>query len=169
VLARKKLYHLGHIPSLCCVIFAIGSCFIPGLAWTWILLFVLPHTVEMTGVCQCGQLLVKIWSCKLFPGAGIFLNLASQVARIIGLHIYIGKGFHPLLSYFSKPFLVCAAFWSKKFDITWHLFKYWFRLKSILYILYIVIEQLTLWSPTHSIHNVTKCDWIFLMPSSNSL
>jgi hypothetical protein len=44
----------------------IESCFMPGLTWTTILLFVLPHIVVMTGTHHHAQQFAEIGSCKLF-------------------------------------------------------------------------------------------------------
>jgi hypothetical protein len=47
------------------IIFEIGFCFRPRPAWIMILLFGLPHVVEMAGVPHCDHPLVKMGSWEL--------------------------------------------------------------------------------------------------------
>jgi hypothetical protein len=53
------------------VIFEIGSYFMPGLAWTVILLFVLPHIAGMTGMHHCTEPLFEVGSHELFARVGL--------------------------------------------------------------------------------------------------
>jgi hypothetical protein len=57
---------------LALVIFEIGSHFMPGLAWTVILPFMLPCRAKMTGGCHhIPLLLVEMGSQKFFTQAGL--------------------------------------------------------------------------------------------------
>jgi hypothetical protein len=59
-------------PALSAVlIFEIGPHFTPGLVWTTILLFVLPHELEITGMSHHTQPLVEMGSCELLAWAGL--------------------------------------------------------------------------------------------------
>jgi hypothetical protein len=86
---------LSHAPVLFAMVnLETGSHFIPRPAWTAVLLFVLPHIAEMTGVSHWTQLLTEMMSCEVFgltwPWTMIFLVSASQVTRIISVsHQYL--------------------------------------------------------------------------------
>jgi hypothetical protein len=77
----------------CIGYFEIRSHFMPGLAWTVILLFVLPAIAGMTGMYHYTQLLVKMevsWTfCSGWFWIVIIPIYASQVVRIAGLSYHI--------------------------------------------------------------------------------
>jgi hypothetical protein len=60
------------------VIFEIGSHFIPELACTWLLLFVLHHLAGMLGMCHHTQPLVVMGSHDLLPQTEILPIPASH-------------------------------------------------------------------------------------------
>jgi hypothetical protein len=69
------------------VIFKIRSCFTPQLAWTSILLFVLPHIAGVTGTHYSAQSLIYKGGvlqafCPGWPQAMILPTSVSQVARL---------------------------------------------------------------------------------------
>jgi hypothetical protein len=57
----------------------------PRLAWTTVLLVVLPYISGMTEACHCVQSLVKMGSHKHFAWGSILLISTSEVPRIMGL------------------------------------------------------------------------------------
>jgi hypothetical protein len=68
VLARQAFCHLSQSSSPFCVaVFEMGSHFMPSLAWTTILLFVLPGVDGIIGMYHGTPPLVEMGSCELLP------------------------------------------------------------------------------------------------------
>jgi hypothetical protein len=59
--------------------------FLGGMAWTLILLLMLPHVAGMSDACHHNQPFVDMGSCEIFGGASILPISASQVVRITGM------------------------------------------------------------------------------------
>jgi hypothetical protein len=67
VLARQALYHVSHSANLfALLIFKMGSHFMTWLAWTIMLLFVLPHVAGRTGVHHHAQPLIEMGVSQTF-------------------------------------------------------------------------------------------------------
>jgi hypothetical protein len=74
VLARQALYCLSHTSSFFCSgYYEIGSQFLPRLAWTEVLLFVLPAVPGVAVELHSAQQLVEMGSSELFAQAGLKL------------------------------------------------------------------------------------------------
>jgi hypothetical protein len=62
----------------------------PGLAWSTVLLFVLPHIAGMKGMCHYTQQLVEMGSGKLFAQTGLELQSSlSPPPEQLGLQAWV--------------------------------------------------------------------------------
>jgi hypothetical protein len=101
MLARQALYHYNHSTSPVLVIFEIELCFMPRLAWTVILLFVLSHVVGMTGTCHHAQSVVAM---------GVSLALLVLNHYPLDLHVLSSQDYR-----FEPPQMANTGVWTQGF------------------------------------------------------
>jgi hypothetical protein len=97
------------------VILEIGSHTMPGLTWTAILLFVLPCTAWMTGMCHYAKPLVEMWSHKLFLPKLVLncnpTNLSSQPPSNSDFRLEL---LCPVLKQFLTSFIILFSYMHMK-------------------------------------------------------